>query len=101
MNEGPLVDRELKPSPGQNSKILLTFKNILAVGLYFYLIAILIFWAIIWLTVDKWWLGTILLYGPRWIYAGPLILFIPALFNKEDIKETGFLCKKKFKRCQA
>ena len=28
-------------------------------------------------TGDRWWFGTVLLYGPRWIYFFPLLVFLP------------------------
>jgi endonuclease/exonuclease/phosphatase family metal-dependent hydrolase len=52
-------------------------KSILSVCIYCYLMAVLAVWGIIWFTGDKWWFGTVLLYGPRWIYALPLIGFVP------------------------
>jgi len=34
-------------------------------------------WAIMFFSGDRWWFGTVLMYGPRWIYAFPLVVFIP------------------------
>ncbi len=35
---------------------------------------------IIWFLGDRWWFATVLLYGPRWIYALPMAFFLPAAF---------------------
>jgi vancomycin resistance protein VanJ len=44
---------------------------------YGYLGTVLGVLTIIWFTGDRWWFGTMLLYGPRWIYAFPMIGLVP------------------------
>ncbi len=34
-------------------------------------------WLLIYLTGDRWWLGTVLLFGPRWIWGAPLFVLVP------------------------
>ena len=34
--------------------------------------------AMLFFAADRWWVGTVLMYGPRWIWATPLIVLIPA-----------------------
>jgi endonuclease/exonuclease/phosphatase (EEP) superfamily protein YafD len=43
-----------------------------------YLAAILGLWAFLRLAGDRWWLATVVLYGPRWIWSVPLAVLIPA-----------------------
>lgn len=45
--------------------------------IYAYLLTVLVVLAILYFTGDRWWFGTVLLYGPRWIYAFLLIVFLP------------------------
>ena len=51
--------------------------NVFNVFIYIYLVAVIGVLATIWFSGDRWWFGTILLYGPRWIYALPLLVFVP------------------------
>lgn len=44
---------------------------------YSYLAVVLGVLAILWVSGDRWWFGTVLLYGPRWIYALPLAVLVP------------------------
>ena len=46
-------------------------------SVYSYLVAVLVVLAILWFSGDRWWFGTVLLYGPRWIYALPLAVLVP------------------------
>jgi endonuclease/exonuclease/phosphatase (EEP) superfamily protein YafD len=34
--------------------------------------------ACVWLLADRWWLATVLLFGPRWVLALPLAILLPA-----------------------
>jgi endonuclease/exonuclease/phosphatase (EEP) superfamily protein YafD len=42
-----------------------------------YLVAVLVVWALLRFYADVWWPATLLLYGPRWICALPLIVLVP------------------------
>jgi len=53
-------------------------KVFLNICVYSYVLAVLCAWAIMWFSGDKWWFGTVLLYGPRWIYFYPMIVLVPA-----------------------
>ena len=50
---------------------------ILGFFIYGYTGAVLGVLALLWFLGDRWWFATILLYGPRWIYAFPMIIFVP------------------------
>jgi endonuclease/exonuclease/phosphatase (EEP) superfamily protein YafD len=46
-----------------------------------YLAVVLVSAACVWLLADRWWLATVLLFGPRWVVALPLVVLVPlALF---------------------
>jgi len=45
---------------------------------WIYLITVLLAWLTLRLTGDRWWAATLLLFGPRWLCALPLLLLIPA-----------------------
>lgn len=58
-------------------------KPLVTLGVYGYALAVLGIWALMVFTGDRWWFGTVLLYGPRWIYFFPLLVLVPpALFWK-------------------
>ncbi len=40
--------------------------------------AVVAVWLLLRLAGDRWWFATLLLYGPRWIYALPLAVLVPA-----------------------
>jgi endonuclease/exonuclease/phosphatase (EEP) superfamily protein YafD len=35
-------------------------------------------WLLLWLESDRWWLATVLMFGPRWMLALPLAVLVPA-----------------------
>ena len=43
----------------------------------FYVVALLIAWAMLHFGGDVWWLPTVMLFGPRWVAAVPLALLVP------------------------
>jgi vancomycin resistance protein VanJ len=45
---------------------------------WIYLAAVVTAWVIIHFCGDRWWLATLLLLGPRWVFALPLVVLIPA-----------------------
>jgi len=69
-----------------------TILKVLDLSLYGYAIALLIVWAVIWFSGDRWWFGTILLYGPRWIYVLPLLVLGPLviLWRRRQLWLLGF-----------
>lgn len=52
-----------------------------------YLISLLIMWATLRLSGDRWWLATMLLFGPRWLCSLPLVLLVPlaACFRRRQL----------------
>jgi endonuclease/exonuclease/phosphatase (EEP) superfamily protein YafD len=59
------------------SKLNRAISGLVTFCIYSYLIAVLVVLAILWISGDRWWFGTVLLYGPRWIYALPLAVLVP------------------------
>ncbi len=47
-------------------------------SLYTYILALLIIVGLFRFCGDRWWFATVLLYGPRWIYAIPMAILLPA-----------------------
>jgi vancomycin resistance protein VanJ len=52
---------------------------------------VLAFWFLIYFTADRWWLGTILMYSPRWLAATPLVVLTPLalLVNRRSLLVLG------------
>lgn len=63
--------------PRMMSRLLVFVGTAFDLLVYGYLVAVIVVLAIIWFTGDRWWFGTILLYGPRWIYAFPMFALLP------------------------
>ena len=45
-----------------------------------YLLLLMIAWVIINRDGERWWLATLVLFGPRWLFAVPLVLIVPLLW---------------------
>jgi endonuclease/exonuclease/phosphatase (EEP) superfamily protein YafD len=45
-----------------------------------YLLMLLAIWTILRSAAESWWLATLMLFGPRWVYGLPLLALIPATF---------------------
>lgn len=43
-----------------------------------YLVFLLCLWFLLWAQTDRWWVATALMFGPRWIWALPLVVLAPA-----------------------
>jgi vancomycin resistance protein VanJ len=43
-----------------------------------YLLAVLGVWLLMYVGGDRWWFPTVMLFGPKWIYAAPLAVLVPA-----------------------
>ena len=43
-----------------------------------YLVLILVVWLTLRFAGDRWWVGTLLMFGPRWVWGLPLIVVLPA-----------------------
>jgi endonuclease/exonuclease/phosphatase (EEP) superfamily protein YafD len=48
-----------------------------AACIYGYALAVFAVWLLLRFEGDRWWFATLLLYGPRWIYALPMVLLVP------------------------
>ncbi len=42
-----------------------------------YVAAVLTVWLLLWLGGDRWWFPTVILFGPRWLFALPLVVLAP------------------------
>ena len=45
---------------------------------WLYVVALLAVWLLLRFGGDRWWLATVMLFGPRWVYGLPLLLLVPA-----------------------
>jgi vancomycin resistance protein VanJ len=54
--------------------------RLLAFGTYLYIAAVLALWLLLRLAGDRWWVATVLLFGPRWPYAIPWPLLTALAF---------------------
>ena len=54
-------------------------RRTVAIACWIYLAILLAFWASVRLAGDYWWVATMLMYGPRWVFALPLIILLPAV----------------------
>jgi endonuclease/exonuclease/phosphatase (EEP) superfamily protein YafD len=52
--------------------------TLLAICVYVYVATIIAIWLLIRVAGDRWWLATLIVYGPRWIYAAPICVLLPA-----------------------
>jgi endonuclease/exonuclease/phosphatase (EEP) superfamily protein YafD len=50
----------------------------IGVSVWLYVLGVLVVWLLLRLAGERWWLATIMLFGPRWVYGAPLVLLIPA-----------------------
>lgn len=67
----PLASPATAPAPHSRAR------RILAVAVALYLAAILLVWALLRFCADVWWPATLILFGPRWIWALPLAVLAP------------------------
>jgi vancomycin resistance protein VanJ len=49
-----------------------------AVCIWLYVAALLAVWLLLWFAGDRWWFATVILFGPRWVCALPLVVLAPA-----------------------
>jgi vancomycin resistance protein VanJ len=72
----PLIsESQPEPSPTPRWKRYATIA--LAIVNWFYLLAVLAIWALIWFAGDRWWFATMFLFSPRRILFLPLIVLVP------------------------
>ncbi len=51
---------------------------VVAAAVWAYLVVILVVWGLLHFGGDRWWFATLMLFGPRWPYALPLLVLVPA-----------------------
>jgi endonuclease/exonuclease/phosphatase (EEP) superfamily protein YafD len=49
-----------------------------AIASWFYLAVFLLLWMLVVLESDRWWVATLLMFGPRWLWIAPMAILIPA-----------------------
>lgn len=56
-----------------------------------YLLFLLVVWTALWRAGERWWPATLVLFGPRWVFALPLPVLTAAslLFNRRSIWVIG------------
>src|SRR4051812_9826777 len=52
-------------------------RGMLALLCWLYLLAVIAVWLVLRFQSDRWWLATLVLFGPRWLVAAPLPLLLP------------------------
>ncbi len=55
-----------------------TWRGAVGACVWLYLLAVLAVWLLIYFGGDRWWLCTVMLFGPWWIYGLPLLVLVPA-----------------------
>src|SRR4051794_12516831 len=58
-----------------------------AVACVMYAAFVLTLWMLLRFAGDRWWPATLLMYGPRWVWATPLLLLVPcaAVFRRRAV----------------
>ena len=52
----------------------------------FYVAALAVLWGLLWLAADRWWVATVVMFGPRWVWGVPLLpLLLAALLIRRRI----------------
>ena len=64
--------RQTRPPHKRKSAI-----RMLSLAVWIYVICLATAWLLLVIGGDKWWLSTVMLFGPRWIYALPLLVSVP------------------------
>ena len=54
-------------------------RRIVRVACWSYLVLAISLWLLLRLEGDRWWVATLVLFGPRWVWAMPLLLLAPAV----------------------
>src|SRR5438045_2652926 len=60
--------------------VFTAFGRFLGWSAWLYLMLVLVLWLTLRTTGDRWWVATILMFGPRWPVALPLLVVLPASF---------------------
>src|SRR3954468_22974479 len=75
---GIIEDDPDAPQPTRGSKVMRRVARVLTITCWAYLALAITLWFVLRWTGDRWWVGTLLLFGPRWPWTLPLIVLIPA-----------------------
>ena len=60
------------------AKRIITLTGGLRILVWLYVALVLAVWLLLVFGGDRWWLATVMLFGPRWVYGLPLALLVPA-----------------------
>jgi vancomycin resistance protein VanJ len=60
------------------TRVICALNYAVLIGVWLYAALLLAVWLLLGLGGDRWWLATVMLFGPRWIYGLPLALLVPA-----------------------
>jgi vancomycin resistance protein VanJ len=63
------------PAPARDGN---GFTTLLRIAIWAYLVAVVAVWLLLRLAAERWWPGTMLLFAPRWNFAIPLVVLVPA-----------------------
>ena len=69
-----------------------------AVCVFLYMAFVVGIWLMLWMGIDRWWLPTILAYGPRWVYLLPLLVLVPIVLARRrrsllmPLAVAGWVC---------
>ena len=72
----PVPPGQPPPPPPPRPSFL---RRTLALALWIYLALLLATWLLVRQAADRWWPATVIAFGPRWVFALPLILFVPVV----------------------
>ena len=77
------TDAEIVPGAGENGRRppgrwRRRFGGALAVLCGAYLVLVVAVWLTLRFAADRWWPGTLLMFGPRWVWGLPLAVLVPA-----------------------
>src|SRR5438552_13620536 len=71
---GKLTHRGQAPNPGWRRRAATTIRACS----WLYVAAVVGLWVILDVAADRWWFATLVMYGPRWLWALPLGVLVPA-----------------------
>src|SRR2546423_868121 len=66
-------------------------RQVVRILCWIYAIAMIALWLVLRFAGDQWWLATLTLFGPNWIFAIPLIALVPAaaIFRRRSLWTLG------------
>ena len=67
----------ISAAAAQPNRIRRAFRAAIGVMCWVYVAVLAGVWAVHWAEGDRWWVATMLVYGPKWVWAIPLALLLP------------------------